>query len=69
MERSISSLGFLFISVSQLSGHYVDRCGTIIIIEISTKSRGSRDDEAIKSTETRIDDEAMKSTETRMHYM
>ena len=28
-------------------------------------SRGSRDDEAIKSTETRIDDEA---TETRMHF-
>ena len=27
------------------------------------------DDEAIKSTETRIDDEAIKSTETRMHYM
>ena len=33
------------------------------------KSRGSRDDEAIKSTETRIDDEAIKCTETRMHYM
>ncbi len=33
------------------------------------KSGGSRDDEAIKYTETRIDDEAIKSTETRMHYM
>ena len=45
------------------------------------KSRGSRDDEAIKntetrnddeaikSTETRIDDKAIKSTETRKHYM
>ena len=33
------------------------------------KSRGSRDDEAIKNTETRIDDEAIKSTETRKHYM
>ena len=48
----------------------------IIIIITSNKKNfyknqepGSRDDEAIKSTETRIDDEAIKSAETRMHNM
>ena len=41
----------------------------LVIKNFLQKSRGSRVDEAIKSTETRIDDEAIKSTETRMHYM
>ena len=53
----------------------------VIKIFFYKKSIGSRDDEAIKntetrnddeaikSTETRIDDEAIKSTETRKHYM
>ena len=41
----------------------------LVIKNFLQKSRGRKDDEAIKSTETRIDNEAIKSTETRMHYM
>ena len=47
------------------NGNYI----ILVIKNFLQKSRGSRDDEAIKSTETRNDDEAIKSMETRMHYM
>ena len=39
----------------------------LVIKNFLQKSRGSRDDEALKSTETRNDDEALKSTETRIY--
>ena len=48
-------------------------CPSLVLSLILTSnkkiSRGSRDDEAIKSMVTRNDDEAIKSTDTRMHYM